>query len=76
MQYDFRRVRFLSDNQQELEYSSRVPDKQMTKDSSTPIESQIVGYNEARDQYVVKLAGEMIYVYSGELFQLEKVSDG
>jgi hypothetical protein len=46
----------------------------MTKDTSTPIENQIVGYNEAQDQYAVKSAGEIMYVDSSELFQ--KVSDG
>jgi hypothetical protein len=46
----------------------------MTKDISTPIENQIVGNNEAENQYAVKSAGEIMYIDSSELFQ--KVSDG
>ncbi len=46
----------------------------MTKDTSTPIENQIVGYNEAQDQYAAKSAGEVMYIDSSKL--LQKVSDG
>ena len=70
MHYDFQE----SEDQQEKELSSEESDKQMTKDTSTPIENQIVGYNEAQDQYAIKSAGEIMYVDSSELFQ--KVSDG
>ena len=40
----------------------------------TPLENQIVGYNEAQDRYAVRSAGEITYMDSSELFQ--KVSDG
>ena len=63
-----------SEDQQENVNSSEVSDKQMTKDASTPLENQIVGYNEAQDRYAVRLAGETRYMDSSELF--EKVSDG
>jgi hypothetical protein len=43
-------------------------------DRTTPDENQIIGYNEAQDQYVLKSAGYISYVDSSELFQ--KVSNG
>jgi hypothetical protein len=50
MQYDFPE----SEDQQEQQDSSEVSaSEQMTKEASTPLENQIVGYNEAEDQYVV-----------------------
>ncbi len=70
MQYN---VQTLED-QQELEDSLQVSEKEISEVESTPIENQIVGYNEAQDQYALKSAGEIIYVDSGELFQ--KVSNG
>ena len=69
MQYDFPE----SEDQQEQQDSSEVSE-QMTKEASTPLENQIVGYNEAQDQYVVRSAGETTYMDSSELFQ--KVADG
>ena len=38
-----------SEDQQENVHSSEVSDRQMTKDASTPLENQIVGYNTAQD---------------------------
>ena len=70
MQYN---VQTLED-QQELEDSHQVSEKEISVGESTPIENQIVGYNEAQDQYALKSGGEIIYVDSGELFQ--KVSNG
>ena len=69
MQYDFPE----SEDQQEQQDSSEVSE-QTTKETSTPLENQIVGYNEAQDQYVVRSAGETTYMDSSELFQ--KVADG
>jgi hypothetical protein len=69
MQYDFPE----SEDQQEQQDSSEVSE-QTTKEASTPLENQIVGYNEAQDQYVVRSAGETTYMDSSELFQ--KVADG
>ena len=43
-------------------------------DKRPPVENQIVGYNEAQDQYVLRSAGETSYVDSSELFQ--KLSNG
>ncbi len=70
MRYDFDE----SEDQQELEYSSEVSNKVITQDTSTPIENQIAGYNEAQDQYAVESAGEIMYIDSSQLFQ--KVSVG
>jgi hypothetical protein len=72
MQYDGQ----TSDYQQELEnvLLSSDKDKETDDDKSEPIENQIVGYNEAQDQYALKTAGEITYVDSSELFQ--KVSNG
>jgi hypothetical protein len=46
----------------------------MLSQTKFPVENQIIGYNEAQDQYVLKSAGEISYVDSSELFQ--KVSNG
>jgi len=46
----------------------------MVTDKRPPVENQIVGYNEAQDQYVLRSAGETSYVDSSELFQ--KLSNG
>jgi hypothetical protein len=70
MQYDGQ----TSDDQQELENVQLSSDKETDEDKSEPIENQIVGYNEAQDQYALKTAGEITYVDSSELFQ--KVSNG
>ena len=70
MQYDGQ----TSDDQQELENVPLSSDKETDEDKSEPIENQIVGYNEAQDQYALKTAGEITYVDSSELFQ--KVSNG
>ncbi len=43
-------------------------------DKTPTVENQIIGYNEAQDQNVLKSAGEISYVDSSELFQ--KVSNG
>ncbi len=63
-----------SEDQQELENESAVSDKDLDTEKCTPIENQIMGYNEAQYQYAVKSAGEIKYVDSSELFQ--KVSNG
>jgi hypothetical protein len=34
-----------------------------------PVEEQMVGYNEAQDQYVLRSAGEPGYVHYSKLFQ-------
>ena len=70
MQYN---VETLED-QQELEDPRQVSEKEISVGESTPVENQIVGYNEAQDQYALKSGGEIIYVDSSELFQ--KVSNG
>jgi hypothetical protein len=46
----------------------------MVTDKRPPVENQIVGYNEAQDQYVLRSARETSYVDSSELFQ--KLSNG
>jgi hypothetical protein len=38
----------------------------MVTDKRPPVENQIVGYNEAQDQYVLRSAGETSYVDSSE----------
>ncbi len=43
-------VKTLKD-QQEFEDSHQVSEKKVSVGESTPIENQIVGYNEAQDQY-------------------------
>ena len=70
MQYDFQE----SKSQQELENTSEASDQHLENDVNPPVENQIIGCNEAQDQYAVKSAGEIMYVDSSELFQ--KVSDG
>ncbi len=37
-------------------------------DKTPPVENQIIGYNEAQVQYILKSAGEISYVDSSELF--------
>ncbi len=48
-----------SEDQQELENESTVSDKDLNTEKGTPIENQIMGYNEAQDRYAVKSAGEI-----------------
>jgi hypothetical protein len=63
-----------SEDQQEFENESAVSDKDLDTEKGTPIDNQIMGYNEAQDQYAVKSGGEIKYVDSSELFQT--VSNG
>ncbi len=42
-----------SEDQQEFENESAISDKDLNTEKGTPIENQIMGYNEAQDQYVV-----------------------
>ena len=63
-----------SEGQQEWEDESTNIDKDLAADKRIPVENQIMGYNEAQDQYAVKSAGEIKYVDSAQLFQ--KVSYG
>ena len=60
--------------QQELTHQPTSSEIEESGEEVAPIENQIVGYNEALDQYVLKSAGETIYVDSSELFN--KVSNG
>ncbi len=62
------------DDQQELTESQIHSENESVENRSTSIESQIVGYNAAQDQYALISAGEIKYVDSSGLFQ--KVSDG
>ncbi len=62
------------EDQQELQDWQYVSEKGISVDKSTPIENQIVGYNEAKDQCALKSAGQITLVDSSELFQ--KVSNG
>ena len=69
MQYDTSEL----EDQQELDEFNEY-DIDVVTDKIPPVENQIIGYNEAQDQYVLKSAGEISYVDSSELFQ--KVSNG
>ena len=69
MQYDTSEL----EDQQELDEFNEYGMDVVT-DKTPPVENQIIGYNEAQDQYVLKSAGEISYVDSSELFQ--KVSNG
>jgi hypothetical protein len=69
MQYDTSEL----EDQQELDEFNEY-DMDVVIDKIPPVENQIIGYNEAQDQYVLKSAGEISYVDSSELFQ--KVSNG
>ena len=44
------------EDQQEL-YESNESEMDVVTDKTTPDENQIIGYNEAQDQYVLKSAG-------------------
>jgi hypothetical protein len=63
-----------SEDQQELAATEIESEQDMVTDKRPPVENQIVGYNEAQDQYVLRSAGETSYVDSSELFQ--KLSNG
>jgi hypothetical protein len=63
-----------SEDQQELAATEIESEQDMVTDKRPPVENQIVGYNEAQDQYVLRSAGEARYVDSSELFQ--KLSNG
>jgi hypothetical protein len=71
MQYDTSEL----EDQQELDESNES-EMDVVTDKTPPVENlnQIIGYNEAQDQYVLKSAGEISYVDSSELFQ--QVSNG
>jgi hypothetical protein len=64
MQYDTSEL----EDQQEL-YESNESEMDVVTDKTPPVENQIIGYNEAQDQCVLKSAGEISYVDSSELFQ-------
>ncbi len=61
------------EDQQELDGPSES-EMDVVTDKTPPIENQIIGYNDAQDQYILKSAGEISYIDSSELFQ--KVSNG
>jgi hypothetical protein len=61
------------EDQQELDEFNKY-EMDVVTDKTPPVENQIIGYNKAQDQYVLKSAGEKSYVDSSELFQ--KVSNG
>jgi hypothetical protein len=69
MQYDTLEL----EDQQELDEFNEY-DMDVVTDRIPPVENQIIGYNEAQDQYVLKSAGEISYVDSSGLFQ--EVSNG
>ncbi len=56
-----------SEGQQEIEQTPVHSEKGKMEDDNTPVESQIVGYNAAHDQYALRSAGEIIYVDPSEL---------
>jgi hypothetical protein len=62
MQYDLP----TSEDQQELAATEIESEQDMVTDKRPPVENQIVGYNEAQDQYVLRSAGETSYVDSSE----------
>jgi hypothetical protein len=69
MQYDTSEL----EDQQELDEFNEYGMDVVT-DKTPPVENQIIVYNEAKDQYVLKSAEEISYVDSSELFQM--VSNG
>jgi hypothetical protein len=55
------------EDQQELDESNEY-EVDVVTDKTPPVENQIIGYNEAQVQYILKSAGEISYVDSSELF--------
>ena len=69
MQYKISKL----EDQQELDEFNEY-EMDVVTDKTPPVENQIIGYNEAQDQYVLESAGEISYVDSSGLFQ--EVSNG